>query len=333
MPARKGVYEHLRKLAMEDPKEAKTLFLEIFDANSEELNELLTQLRKPDEGRLRQVVANAIRSHSEKNRIVPELLRWRVTETDEFTRRAIEGALADVDIRAVPQDRISETSTRPSQLADVYRYVSGRLRHRLRNTMLSAQGQANRLRRLLAADPEADVQTTIAKLNDAMMLLGRELEATDVAPEYFRQRCVVLPDWLEQLHGRYVATFSPITLRLIGADREQHRILANDYLLETIFWNIWLNAHQAIGAECEITIQFQSVGREVELLVLDNGEGFSSELKDVLFQQVFSTQGAGRGRGMLEIQDAVERLGGHVDLYAIRPAEHRIRIRLPLEIE
>src|SRR5207248_1948715 len=81
MPAFEGIYERLRRLAVEDPREAKNLFFAVFDANSHELGELLTQLRRPNEGRLRQIVANAIRNHSEKQRVVPELLRWRATET------------------------------------------------------------------------------------------------------------------------------------------------------------------------------------------------------------------------------------------------------------
>src|SRR6266542_2252088 len=111
MPAAEGVYERLRRMAVEDPKEAKNLFLAIFDANSEDLADLLTRLRKPNEGRLRQVVANAVRTHSAKDRIVPELLRWRATETDEFTRRAIEGALADVEIGTVPEGGQTEQIT------------------------------------------------------------------------------------------------------------------------------------------------------------------------------------------------------------------------------
>jgi C4-dicarboxylate-specific signal transduction histidine kinase len=319
---------------VEDPKEAKNLFLAVFNANSGELNELLTQLRRPNEGRLRQVVANAIRNHSEKQRVVPELLRWRVVETDEFARRAIEAALADVDIRAAPETQSRQDALAPGQLADVYRYVSSRLRHRLSNTMLSAQTQANRLARLLATEPTSDVQSVIAKLNDAMVLLGRVLEATDVDPEYFRQRSVVLPDWLERLNTRYVATFRPIALRMINADVGRCRVFASDYFLETIFWNIWLNAQQAVeDNNCEITIEFRQQGAELELFIHDNGDGFPSELKDVLFQQVYSTKDPGRGRGMLEIQDAVERLGGLVELYMVRADEYRVRIRLPLDIE
>jgi len=333
MPAPESLYERLRRLAVEDPRGAKSLFLATFEANSNDLYELLAQLRKPNEGRLRQVVANAVRTHPEKVRVIPDLVVWRETETDEFTRRAIEGALADVSpavARAgAPPHRISA----PSELADVYRYVSDRLRHRLSNTMLSALAQANYLKKLMAADLATDVQTTIAKLNDAMVSLARELEATDVDPEYFRQRPIALPDWLRQMNTRYATRYNAIALRLVKNEDLQLRIFANDYLLDTIFWNIWINAHQAAGPNCEITIEFKGKHREVELLISDNGDGFPSDLKDVLFQQMYSTKSRSRGRGLLEVQDAVERLTGRVDLYEAKPSEYRIRIRLPLDVQ
>jgi signal transduction histidine kinase len=258
---------------------------------------------------------------------------WREVETDEFTRRAIEGALADVDSIAVRTGTLQEQTAVRSELADTYRYVADRLRHRLRNTMLSAQAQANRLNKLMPAELGPEVQAIVAKLNDAMVSLGRELEATDVDPEYFWDRSIALADWLQQMNLRYAVKYAPINLRLVNAETPPARINANDYLLETIFWNIWVNAHQATGATCEIAIEFRVTGRELELLVSDNGEGFSQELKDIGFQQIYSTKNLGRGRGLLEIQDAVERLAGRVELYEAEPTEYRIRIHLPLDLE
>jgi signal transduction histidine kinase len=332
IPASESVYQRLRRLAVEDPKEAKQVFLATFEANSEDLSELLARLRKPNEGRLRQVVANAIRTHPEKGRMIPELILWRETETDEFTRRAIEGALVDVDSPALREGSLYQQANAPSELADVYRYVSDRLRHRLRNTMLSAQAQANRLKKLMATDLGTDVQTTLAKLNDAIVSLGRELEATDVDPQHFLQRSIALADWLRQLNLRYTTQYTAVNLRLINPDNPRVRILANDYLLDTIFWNIWLNAQQGIGVDCEIIIEFKVKGSELELLISDNGEGFPHELRDVVFQQVYSTKNRGRGRGLLEIQDAVERLAGRVELYEAQASQYRIRIRLPLDV-
>jgi signal transduction histidine kinase len=177
------------------------------------------------------------------------------------------------------------------------------------------------------------VQTVIAKLNDAMIAMGRELEATDVDPGFFRSRSIAIGDWLRQMNSRYATQYAPVKLRLLNADSESVRVFANDYLLETIFWNIWLNAHQATGSGCELTIDLHTKDKEVELRISDNGEGFSSELKDVVFQQIYSTKSSTRGRGLLEIQDAVERLGGHIELYEARRSEHRIRIHLPLDLQ
>jgi signal transduction histidine kinase len=334
MPAPELLYERLRRLAVEDPREARGVFLAAFEAKSPGLADLFARLRKPNAGRLRQVVANSVRAHPEKARIVSELLQWRETETDEFTRRAIDGALVDVDSTALREDKTLQKVAAPSELVDMYRYVADRLRHRLRNTMLAAQAQASRLNRLTATVQGSEVQTVVAKLNDAMISMGRELEATDVDPEYFRLRPVALPDWLRQLNARYATQYSPVKLSLIHADHAWIRVLANDYLLETIFWNIWLNAQQSVGENCEITIFFGRQLGDLEMMISDNGEGFSPELREIVFQQVYSSKNnSGRGRGLMEIQDAVERLAGRVELYEAKPSDFRIRISVPLETQ
>jgi hypothetical protein len=100
MASSEPLYDRLRRLAVEDPKTARSVFLEAFEVNAKDLAEFLERARKPGESRLRQVVANAARAHPQKNRLVPELLLWREAETDEFTRRAIAGALTGVDTSA-----------------------------------------------------------------------------------------------------------------------------------------------------------------------------------------------------------------------------------------
>jgi signal transduction histidine kinase len=332
MPVLEDFSERMKRLSVEDPKAARVLFLEAFEANGLELEAFLVRLRRPNEGRLRQVVANAVRTHPAKGRLVSDLTMWRETETDEFTRRALESALAGVDVTTV-KGGAQLQGFLPNGAAETYRYVSSRVRHRLRNAMLAAQVYATRLATFPSADPDA--QETAAKLNDAMKLLGRELEATDVDPGHFRLRSIALADWIRQLNRRYAEQYSPVDLRVTGADNPTIRVSANDYLLETVFWNIWLNAHQATGSHCQMTIEFEVIASDVVLLVLDNGDGFSRDVQDLAFQQEYSTKdkggGAGRGRGLLEIQDAVERLGGRVELRETATRGFRIQIRLPME--
>lgn len=167
-----------------------------------------------------------------------------------------------------------------------------------------------------------------------MKSLGRELEAIDVDPEFFRMRSVTLTDWLKQLNCSYSERYSPVDLRLVVAENTPLRIRASNYLLETIFWNIWLNAQQAVGLHCQITVQLGAIGSDLVVLVLDNGDGFPGDLQDVIFRQEYSTKdhgGGGRGRGLLEIQDAAERLGGRAELRETETAGLRLQMRLPLE--
>jgi sensor histidine kinase regulating citrate/malate metabolism len=131
---------------------------------------------------------------------------------------------------------------------------------------------------------------------------------------------------------RYASRYSSVNLTLINADSPDKRIIASDYLLEIVFWNIWLNAHQAAGGECSVTVVFETVGNELTLRILDSGQGFSKDLRDIAFQQMYSASGTpGRGRGLLEIQEAVERLRGRIQLFEEKPSEYRLLIRLPLE--
>jgi sensor histidine kinase regulating citrate/malate metabolism len=130
---------------------------------------------------------------------------------------------------------------------------------------------------------------------------------------------------------RYTSRYSSVNLKLINGDDPETRILASDYLLEIVFWNIWLNAHQAGGSDCSMTVIFEADGKDLVLKVLDSGQGFSKDLKEIAFQEMYSTKTPGRGRGLLEIQEAVERLGGQVRLYEEKPSEYRLQIRLPLE--
>ena len=60
----------------------------------------------------------------------------------------------------------------------------------------------------------------------------------------------------------------------MNADRADVRGFGSDYLLEIVFWNIWLNAHQAAGTNCSMTVIFEIAGNDLMLKILDNGQGF-----------------------------------------------------------
>jgi phosphoserine phosphatase RsbU/P len=101
------LYERLRHLAVEDPREARRVFLKLLDSGGPALDHFLGRISSPADGRLRQLVANAPRNHQERERLTPHLIAWQEIETDEFTHRAIVGALKGLDTRSAAQTALA----------------------------------------------------------------------------------------------------------------------------------------------------------------------------------------------------------------------------------
>ncbi len=331
-PETENLYAQLRRLVLQDPSRAARVFLEALQGNDPELDSMLAGISRPSEGRLRQLVANAVRNHHDKERIASYLHSWRATEADEFTRRALNAALSDVDASQVSPIVGSHPRLPAPAFLENYRYISDRLKHRILNTVLGAQGVLLGLRGRIDSIPSAaadqDVQQRIAKLTNAISVIGRAVGAIDVDPAHFALRKIELPAWLQQMNKRYSAQYSPIILKIDCPVGVHSIIEASDYLLETIFWNLWTNAQQS-APECEITLQFRQSADSIEVLPIDNGPGLSAQSKGLAFTQQFSQNSPHRGRGLLEVADAVDQLHGSVDIVE---CAKRLRVRLTLPL-
>jgi len=106
------LYEELRHLVVEDPREARRIFLQLLDSGGLALDHFLGCISSPADGRLRQLVANAPRNHHDRERLIPHLIAWQEIETDEFTHRAIARALAGLDTRSAGQTALAQEVAR-----------------------------------------------------------------------------------------------------------------------------------------------------------------------------------------------------------------------------
>src|SRR6266568_6965347 len=96
MQPAESLHETLRRLAVEDPREARRLFLRVFDSGGSVLEQFLGQVSSPADGRLRHLIASALRNNRDKERLAPYLIAWNEIETDEFAKRVIAAALNGV---------------------------------------------------------------------------------------------------------------------------------------------------------------------------------------------------------------------------------------------
>lgn len=325
-------YVALRRLAVEDPKRARQEFCELLDGDIDYLNSILEAASAPGEGRVRQLIANAVRSRPDKDRVVTYLLRWHHNETDEFAKRAIGAALDGVDKNAYKSEK-HRTLVDPA-LVDTYRYVTSRVRHQMNNALLGPAGLVMRLSDKVGTIEDSGIRgslgSIVAELDDAFRNVSR-IVAFDSGDNFFTMRSVVILDWLNNMNAEYARKYRPMGLTLVNESPTKGlRIRANDYWLHNIFWNLWTNAQQAVVGSCEIEVRARKTGSNVQLTILDNGDGFPKEMREIAFELKYSSKGSGRGRGLLEIQDAVEQLLGTVQLVEIE-GRYRVRVQFPLE--
>jgi sigma-B regulation protein RsbU (phosphoserine phosphatase) len=106
------LHEKLRRLAVEDPREARKAFLLLFDSGSSVLEQFLGQISSPADGRLRHLVASALRNKRDKERLAPYLIAWHEIETDEFAKRAMAAALDGVQTESAAQTALAQEVAR-----------------------------------------------------------------------------------------------------------------------------------------------------------------------------------------------------------------------------
>src|SRR5580700_9647684 len=106
------LYETLHRLAVEDPREARILFLRYFDSGGSALEQFLGRISSPADGRLRHLVASALRNNRDKERLAPYLIAWHEIETDEFAKRAIAAALDGVKTGSAAQTALAQEVAR-----------------------------------------------------------------------------------------------------------------------------------------------------------------------------------------------------------------------------
>jgi sigma-B regulation protein RsbU (phosphoserine phosphatase) len=112
MPPAELPYERFRRLAVEDPREARNAFRLLLDSGGSLLEQFLGQISSPSDGRLRHLVASALRNNRDKERLAPYLIAWHEIETDEFAKRAMAAALDGVKTESAAQTALAQEVAR-----------------------------------------------------------------------------------------------------------------------------------------------------------------------------------------------------------------------------
>jgi signal transduction histidine kinase len=216
-----------------------------------------------------------------------------------------------------------ETLVRQEKLAALGQLAAS-VAHEVKNPLATIKGAANFVSKRLDASG-SDAATKDPRVKQFLEIIDREVRAcTKIVSDlldFARERpmafapCAVAPLVKEALGvvvlparaNVTIATEIPETLGDVEVDRDQ---------LRQVVVNLVQNAVEAIPAERagKVTVGAEENGTSWRLKVQDDGAGISAEVRDKIFQPLFTTKNKGTGLGLAIVASVANRHGGKIDV-------------------
>jgi hypothetical protein len=111
---------------------------------------------------------------------------------------------------------------------------------------------------------------------------------------------------------------------VVPADKKQ---------IQQAFWNVILNAIQAVDAQGVVTIDAKMDDNVLLISISDNGKGIPPEQVDQVFKPFFTTKHKGTGLGMTITKRIIEQHQGSLHVKSAVGSGTTVTIRLPKEKE
>ena len=108
---------------------------------------------------------------------------------------------------------------------------------------------------------------------------------------------------------------------MLWVDRDQ---------LRQVFWNLFLNAIQAMGEKGELRVETRRHNSNAEILVRDTGPGIDKSALSTLFEPFHSTKPGGTGLGLAIVRRIVEEHSGQVTVDSSQEVGTCFIVALPL---
>jgi len=105
-------------------------------------------------------------------------------------------------------------------------------------------------------------------------------------------------------------------------------------IMNNACYTVWKKSQIDKNYKPEITVKVSMANSQVAILIGDNGEGMSSEVKERLYENFFTTKpvGQGTGLGMAITRDIIEQKhGGHIDFDSVEGQGTCFTLTIPIK--
>jgi two-component system sensor histidine kinase PilS (NtrC family) len=209
----------------------------------------------------------------------------------------------------------------------------------------------------LAAGMAHEIRNPLASLSGSILLLREELqldatgrELMDIVTREVGRLNGLITDFLQYASPRPLQTRPTSLLEILrettlllrqarGGDcrievvaREagEFRAEVDPQLIRQVFWNLSLNALEAMPGGGELTVELSTAGEEARIAFSDTGAGIPPDRMAKIFTPFYSTKEGGTGLGLAIVFKIVEAHGGRVEVESPPSRGATFRVVLPV---
>ncbi|MEI6309581.1 MAG: ATP-binding protein [bacterium] len=225
--------------------------------------------------------------------------------------------------------KLEELLRRADRLAALGLFTTG-IAHEVRNPLAAVKGYAQLLlsRKLLREQGEKYAEVIVAETERLDQLLSQLLTFARPSPPQMVR--LELRRTLENTLALVEPRAREQGVAVVRQIQPTPAVLVDENQVQQVFWNLLLNAIQAMPQGGTLTVALRREKDEALAIVMDTGTGIPVELQDKVFDPFFTTKDRGSGLGLAISYRIVETLGGRIE-FASEPGQGTVfTVRLPL---
>ncbi|HEY5666503.1 MAG TPA: ATP-binding protein [Gammaproteobacteria bacterium] len=218
--------------------------------------------------------------------------------------------------------------------------VARRLAHEIKNPLTPIQLSAERVRRRYLADGSDDLDLLDRATHTIIQQVDSMKGMVDAFSEYARAPDIELGELnlnalISEVTELYRHQVSPVRIELDLAE-SLPPVKADIGRLRQVIHNLLRNASEAIEGQENAEIEISTRQRELadipyaEIIVGDNGPGFSADILDKAFLPYVTSKAKGTGLGLAIVRKLVEEHGGEIRARNKAQRGAEVSILLPL---
>lgn len=215
------------------------------------------------------------------------------------------------DLSSIKQ--MEERVRQADRLATVGR-MAANIAHEIRNPLASLTGAIEVLARdsELGAARERLAQIVVRESERLDHIIKDLLDYARPAPLALSR--INLADTLDEVLLLLEHRPLPDDVKIIRAYGGHLPVDADPQQIKQVFWNLCLNAVEAMHGGGELRVTGLALGRRLEISVSDSGTGILAGDLAHIFEPFFSTKSAGSGIGLALVHRLVQEHGGDIDV-------------------